>query len=506
MKPVDVEDAAMFPVAAGELRRKLKSWRTRLGIFRRRLSPPLEMSVRTNLASESAAIEIGVPVEPPRNSLEKASEKIEAYRRSLDRANIKIAAQSAAIEKLRSRSTSYRAHYVIARNYTALYQQGILFDEITRSQIDFSAECYLGLLPSSIPAILGLKRTFGGMTVCDCVENVDIDKHSVVPNVHRPAIDMVNLTAYGGLLTVDKLMTTGDAVGQTLARFDRPTLVVPNYRRFEVPQPSDELRKSCGVSASDLLLFASGNVVVGFEPVLEALAGLPDNVHLAALVRLKPEAYDAAVKAKALELGIAHRVHFLPFVPYEALTSIAAGADIGLITSDTANPNAAVALPNRFFDYLTSGLPVVAPPMPDVVKILEAHQCGVWLPEVTASAWREAISHVMNNLPQYRAAVALARAALTWERLEDPLFEYLGRPKTITMVGFRDFSRYQRFRRIARTLSERGARVKAVFNSIDPLPIKIPNCDFYYFDNRHGVGPGLRMAPLDEALEASADV
>ena len=202
------------------------------------------------------------------------------------------------------------------------------------------------------------------MVVCDCVENVEVDKHSLVPNMPPAAIGLVNLAAYGALSVCDKLMTTGGAVGSTLERFGRPLMVLPNYRYFEEPTPAGTLRDRCGLSDGDILLFACGNVVTGFEPVVEALAKLPPNVHLVALVKLKPSDYEARVLARIDELGVADRVHILPFVPYDQLASTAADADIGLIINDTSNPNAAVSFPNRLFDCLAGGLPVIAPPMP----------------------------------------------------------------------------------------------------------------------------------------------
>lgn len=423
--------------------------------------------------------------------IEKLRDKVVSKSVQVDMLRTKIAAKSVQIEKLRCKVAHYSAHYNIARPYFSIYRQGLLFDEISKSDVDLSADCYLSLLPSTVPAAVGLRRHYGGMVICDCVENVEVDKHSLAPKIHRTTLDLVNFAAYGALLSVDKLMTVGDALGRTLSRFNRPLLILPNYRRFEEPEAANELRKLCGLGSEEVLLFASGNVVIGFEPVLEALATLPAQVHLAALVHLKPDIYEAAMKNRVVELGLTNRVHFFPFVPYDRLASVAADADIGLVTSDIANPNGAVALPNRVFDYLTAGLPIIAPPMPDVVELLRIHGCGLSLQEVTAEAWRTALETVIANLSGYRAAANMARRLETWESVEDQLFEFLGRPRTITLLGFRDLSRYQRFLRIAYSLSARGTKVKAVFLSSDPAPVNVPGAEFYHFTDRYGLGSGL---------------
>lgn len=387
------------------------------------------------------------------------------------------------------------AYYDAAKRYLGIYRQGLLFDEMAKSDVDFGADAYVCLLPSSVPAGLALSRLKGGRVYCDCVENVEVHKHSIAPNVHPPTLELMNLAAFGSLMAVDGMLTVGNAIARTLTKFGPPVHVAPNFRRFEEPVPTNELRDACGLGPDDRLLFASGNVVVGFEPVVRALAELPDNVHLAAFVKLKPETYKAAVMREITELGLDDRIHFFDFVDYSRLAGLAAEADVGLITSDISNPNGAVGLPNRLFDYLTAGLPVVAPPMPDVVDILTEHGFGKALSQVTADNWADAIAEVLENHQAYKDAAARARGLLTWENGEDDIVDFLGSPRSVTLIGFRDLSRYQRFLRIARTLSSRGVKVKALFLSDDPAPVDIPGAEFYCFSNRYGLGDGPTLVP-----------
>ena len=171
----------------------------------------------------------------------------------------------------------------------------------------------------------------------------------------------------------------------------------------------------CSISDDATLLFASGNVVIGFEPVMQALAALPESYHLAAFVRLKPVEYHQRILTLIEELGIADRVHLFEFVNYERLAHLAAGADIGLITSDIANPNGAVGLPNRCFDYIAAGLPVVAPAMPDVKALVDTYGFGRILDSTTAESWIECILDVNAKINEYRSKSDYARSALTWE-------------------------------------------------------------------------------------------
>jgi len=130
----------------------------------------------------------------------------------------------------RERLSQKNALWDGARKYFALFRQGLLYDEIEKTDVDLSADTYLCLLPSTVPAALTLSRKYGGRVICDCVENVEVHRHSLAPNLHPPALEMVNLGAYGALTAVDGLMTVSAAVAETLDRFGPPVRLQPNYR------------------------------------------------------------------------------------------------------------------------------------------------------------------------------------------------------------------------------------------------------------------------------------
>jgi glycosyltransferase involved in cell wall biosynthesis len=400
--------------------------------------------------------------------------------------NDRVEALKGRVGELLERLRSTQDNYAAAREYFRLYRQGIFASSIAKVGDVLKADCYISLLPSTLPAAFELRRQFGGIVVCDNVENVDVDKHSASPDGSPTAIRMVNHAAHGALYDCDKLLTVGDALSRTLQRFGRPCFVLRNFRSFEEPQANDSLRTACGLSSEKIILFASGNVVVGFEPVLEALYELPDTFHLVALVRFAPSEYGEHVHKRIRELNLQERVHLLPFVPYERLAATAAAADIGLITSDISNPNGAVGLPNRCFDYLTAGLPIVSPAMPDVKALVDLHGFGRILDETTREQWKANILKVAEDIEHYRDRAHAARKILTWESQEEQVYDFLGRPKSVTLLGFRDLTRYQRYIRLAKSLRKFGCSVKLAFYSEDPDTTSLPeDMEFYCTGERY---------------------
>jgi len=55
-----------------------------------------------------------------------------------------------------------------------------------------------------------------------------------------------------------------------------------------------------------------------------------------------------------------------------------------------------------------------------------------------------------------------ASTKLTWENVENKLYNFLGKPNSVTFVSLRDLTTYNRSNRMAKTLSAFGATVNMV--------------------------------------------
>lgn len=75
-------------------------------------------------------------------------------------------------------------------------------------------------------------------------------------------------------------------------------------------------------------------------------------------------------------------------------------SDIALLTGN------AEAMPNKFFDYVAAGLPIVCSLRGEAREYIEQHQLGRTCPAGDAAALAEAIRTVAKNLPAYKATVA----------------------------------------------------------------------------------------------------
>ncbi|MEW1545613.1 glycosyltransferase family 4 protein [Streptomyces tsukubensis] len=136
--------------------------------------------------------------------------------------------------------------------------------------------------------------------------------------------------------------------------------------------PLGDLRELCGIGdATPLLAYVGGiSPVRGVETIIEGLPSLPD-VHVA-LVSVTPGKMKAVASTQKLanDLGVADRVHFLPFVPHWQVPEFLSDADAAVSPLHHLT-NHELALSNKFFEYSQARLPLIVSDirtMADMVK------------------------------------------------------------------------------------------------------------------------------------------
>jgi glycosyltransferase involved in cell wall biosynthesis len=160
----------------------------------------------------------------------------------------------------------------------------------------------------------------------------------------------------------------------------------------------------------------------GVVDMVRAMKLLPD-VHL-----LLVGAGEEWVQAGELResLGLQDRITILPKQPYERLVGFTRSADAGISLDKGTHFNYYYSLPNKLFDYIHAGIPVVASPMPEVRRVVEGYEIGVlvrdWSPEAIAEAVRSVFSS-----PQKRwmDGVSKAQNDFRWERESEVIREIL---------------------------------------------------------------------------------
>lgn len=223
------------------------------------------------------------------------------------------------------------------------------------------------------------------------------------------------------------VITVSDGIAerlQTRYRLGRRPTVVRNVSALSRDGAAG-LRERLGIDGVTPLVLHQGAPAParGCEVLVEAVANLP-GVHLAFLG--DPEAgYAESLRRTIAEHGAGERVTLLPGVPLVDLLAHTAEADVGVTLLQDTCLNHRLALPNKLFEYIAAGVPVLAAALPETQRLVEHHGVG-WCvapddPAAVAGALRVALHGPRD--PGLRVRLANAAAELSWEREQERLLE-----------------------------------------------------------------------------------
>jgi glycosyltransferase involved in cell wall biosynthesis len=220
----------------------------------------------------------------------------------------------------------------------------------------------------------------------------------------------------------DAVITVGDGVAEELHRrygIPRPAVV----RNLPAGRPPGEdaspLRAALGLDAAARVALYLGGIQPGrgLELLVDAAGRLAPGRVVVLMGPGHPD-YAAGLRDRAIRGGVADRVVLAPAVPTGEVVRWAAGADVGLALIQNVSLSYYLSLPNKLFEYIAAGLPVVASDFPDLRHVVEGHGLGTVCREDDPADIARGVDWVLGDpdrTARLRAAARAAAAGLTWE-------------------------------------------------------------------------------------------
>ncbi|HMB93414.1 MAG TPA: glycosyltransferase family 4 protein [Rhodothermales bacterium] len=268
------------------------------------------------------------------------------------------------------------------------------FREATRSA---QARVYHASDLYNLPAMRATARQHGGKLVYDARELYPY----VASTAGRPTVRQFWRVVEGYYIRrADAVFTVSESIAdQHVAMYGIPrSTVLYNAPPFDSVTPSTALRDLTGVSDDTVVLLHQGQIQKDRGCLL--LTDAMRDMRGAVLIFLGGGPLKPALEAHVEKTGLNDRVRFLDPVPPDDLLPVTASADVGITLLEDTCLNHRFALPNKLFEYLMAGLPVLASDLPEIRKVVKGFDVGA----VVNPTDREALVKRMQDMADDKQA------------------------------------------------------------------------------------------------------
>lgn len=132
------------------------------------------------------------------------------------------------------------------------------------------------------------------------------------------------------------------------------------------------------------------------------------------------------------EAGMSERIRVVPWMDYKTMISLTKSADIGILLYRNVNLNHYYCAPNKLYEYMSSGVPCIAPKYPEMEEIIEGNNIGVVVDPENPDEIAKAIKKISdgNTLKEMsNNAIKLFRTKyafdIIWEKQRDKVVEWI---------------------------------------------------------------------------------
>ncbi len=343
----------------------------------------------------------------------------------------------------------------------------------------------------ALKAGLEIKRAHRAMLVADLVEIPFVKRRSGQYFRDTPAIGafVQDRQHHRAIQKADTVIS----IGKSMAHFIETSLsvtVIPIRNCHEVFDlatcTSVQDLIGIGPETKTLCYVNSLGDGYGLENTILALQYLPMHIHLVCIGTFTSAAFEAKIIGLIEALNLQNRIHFLPTRGQKEFISLISTADVGLLLLDTKIENMRLALPNRFFDFLTADLPIIASEIEEVVDYIDKYEIGFIVerrdPQSLANIIEESLESIAYD--KMKSNILKTRENFVWvqeiKTLENLVNETKQSHKCVCILANKIIVQNMRIIKMAKLFSGMGHKV-IVLSLGEPakeLQELVPDCKF----------------------------
>jgi glycosyltransferase involved in cell wall biosynthesis len=125
-------------------------------------------------------------------------------------------------------------------------------------------------------------------------------------------------------------------------------------------------------------------------------------------------------------------VHLHEAVPYEQVLAHTATADLGLVSVKPTCLSYLYCLPNKLFEYIQAGIPVLTNDLPDCAHLVASYVIGGVVSEDSPAGWADAIRDLRGRRSGFQPGLKAASLQLHWQKEAPKLLQAHGMADSAT--------------------------------------------------------------------------
>ncbi|MCP5063880.1 MAG: glycosyltransferase family 4 protein [Ignavibacteriae bacterium] len=217
---------------------------------------------------------------------------------------------------------------------------------------------------------------------------------------------------------VDSVLVTGQMDAEYLeeAYGIKNLVVIRNLPKYTNEIKSVDLRTKLSISKEEKIILYQGVVLEG-RGILY-LIKLLDKINNAHFVIVGDGEFRKEFEKYANESTVKNRVHFIGAVKHEELINYTSNADIGISLIENISISYYYALPNKLFEYIMAGVPILSSKLPQMEKVVSEYKVGQCVDMTNEDEVVQTLNEMLSNdemLNEYSANCKKAAKELNWE-------------------------------------------------------------------------------------------
>ncbi|MEO5941178.1 MAG: glycosyltransferase family 4 protein [Candidatus Limnocylindrales bacterium] len=297
--------------------------------------------------------------------------------------------------------------------------------------VDPGGDLYHGMAYMGIPIARSLARRRRAQVVYDA-RDIYVDAGNVA-RLPGPVRRLIGHLERGWARSADRVVTVNEPYADVMASrwgLEQPLIVMNCSYRYQPATPRDRRfhRVLDLASPTPVVLYQGGfSSERGIEQLIDAIRLVPGAV----LVLMGYGPLENQLTRRAADPALGGRVRILPAVPPADLLDWIAAADIVAMPIQPSTLNHRLTTPNKLFEALAAGVPVIASDLPGMASIVLDHGAGVLVDPTDPTAIGAAIARLLEDSDGRAAmgerALAAAHGPFNWEAQAARLIAEYGR-------------------------------------------------------------------------------